>query len=216
MSYNLIAYLGIVMVLIMQLCSASYIAFKTTEALISFVDGFAFIYRRGSIIANYMGQFEISFGILFYATSVMITALSVYGAMHYWDMIEERDKAVAEEGFLGVSVSFLDILKFGILGMVIVVVTFYSAYSIGETVDQLIGWVDDWSSDASRKFQEAVNKETGGKDVDGTSIMNDIQYHGATVIYSWGVFTSIILGSNIFAYMYLGFKRLEDCNLDDV
>jgi len=201
MSYNLIAYLGIVMVLISQLCSAAYIAYKTTEALVSFVDGFAIVYRRGSIIANYMGQFEVAFGILFYATSMMVSVLAVYGAMHYWDMIEERDKAVAEEGFLGVSVSFLDILKFAILGMVVVVVTFYSAYSIGETVDELIGWVDDWSSDATRKFKEAINKETGGADVDGTSIMNDIQYHGATVIYSWGVFTSIILGSYLFTYM---------------
>lgn len=201
MSYNLIAYLGIVMVLISQLCSAAYISYKTTEALVSFTDGFAFVYRRGSIIANYMGQFEIVFGVMFFATSMMTSVLAVYGAMHYWDMIEERDKAVASEGFLGVSVSFLDILKMGILGMVVVVVTFYSAYSIGETVDQLIGWVDDWSSDASRKFAEGINKITGGKDVDGTSIMNDIQYHGATVIYSWMVFTSLILGSYIFTYM---------------
>lgn len=40
--------------------------------------------------------------------------------------------------------------------------------------------------------------------------------HAATVIYSWMVFTWIILGSHIFAYMYLDFDRLENCNLDDV
>lgn len=43
-----------------------------------------------------------------------------------------------------------------------------------------------------------------------------MQYHGVTAIYSWAVFTWLILGADIFAYMYLGFKRVEDCNLDDV
>lgn len=145
MSFNLMAYLGITIVLIAQLHSAAYIAYKTTMAAIDFEKGLAITYRRGSIIANYMGQFEFSFVIMFLATSMMVSVMALYGAMHYWDMIEQRDKEVAEEGFLGVSVSALDMMKFTIVGIVVVVVTYYSAYSIGETVDELIGWADNWS-----------------------------------------------------------------------
>lgn len=160
-----------------------------------------------------MGQYEIVYGILFFATPLGLTMMALYGAMHFWDMVAERETAVADEGFFGVAVSNIDAIKLMTLGLVVAVVTYYSSYSIGETLDELIGWFDKMDDHVD---DEATNKINGSSDTPGTSIITDLQYHGVTVIYTWFIFTFMILGSNMFAMNYGVFKRLEDCNLDDV
>lgn len=160
-----------------------------------------------------MGQWEIVFGTLFYATPLGLTVMGLYGAMHIWDMVEEREVAVANEGFFGVAVSNMDMLKFMVLGLTVAVVTFYASYSIGELLDELVGWFDEMDTELD---DEATNKTTGSKDIAGTAAITHLQYHGITVIYTWAVYTFMILGSNMFAMNYGVFKRLEDCNLDDV
>ena len=210
---NVIVYIGDIMVLVVSLCSAAYMAVKTTEAVITFGEGYAYIYRQGSIVGNYMGQFEVVFAFLFYMLPMGLAIIATYGAMHIWDMVEERDTAVADEGFMGASVSVRDCMKFVALGIVVMVTTYWASWSIGDVVDELIGWFDKWDD---KKFSEGTDKTTGVADIAGTSLMTDLQMHAATVVYSWMVFTWIILGSHIFAYMYLGFDRLENCNLDDV
>lgn len=205
--------MGDIVVLIVQLCSAAYIIYKTTQAVISFADGLAHIYRLGSVISNYMGQYELIYVTLYYGTAFVMVIQAFYGAMTIWDMIAAREKGVEAEGFFGTAVSFMDCLKGLTLGMVVAIATYYSAYSIGETVDNLIGWFDQWDD---KKFNEGDDKRTGNPDIAGTSILTDLQYHGITVIYSWFVFTFIILGANFMAFEFMGFKRLEGCNLDDV
>lgn len=181
--------------------------------MISFGEGLAHIYRRKNIVANYMGQYEFVYVVLFYGTSMMLSLMAFYSAAHIWDMVAVREVAVANEGFMGVAVSYMDLIKFLTLGLVVAVVTYYSAYSLGEVVDDLIGWFDKMDGHVST---EGTNKETGSSDTPGTSIITDLHYHGVTVIYTWFVYTFMILGSNFFAFNFFGFKRLNDCNLDDV
>jgi hypothetical protein len=38
-------------------------------------------------------------------------------------------------------------IKFLAMGSAVLISTYYAVYSIGETVDQLIGWFDEWSDD---------------------------------------------------------------------
>lgn len=178
-----------------------------------FSDGLAHIYRRQNIILNYMGQWEIVFGTLFFATPLGLTMMALYGAMHIWNMVEEREVAVSNEGFFGVAASHMDMLRFMALGITVAVVTFYASYSIGELLDELIGWFDEMDTDLN---PEATDKTTGSKDIAGTQAITMLQYHAITVIYTWAVYTFMILGSNMFAMNYGVFKRLEDCNLDDV
>jgi len=63
-----------------------------------------------------------------------------------WETLEARE-AGATEGFLGVAVSYVTMIKFLAMGSAVLISTYYAVYSIGETVDQLIGWFDEWSDD---------------------------------------------------------------------
>ena len=49
---ELVLYLGIAMGFVIELMAAAYIIVKTTQAVVSFVEGYAFQYRGGSIIGN--------------------------------------------------------------------------------------------------------------------------------------------------------------------
>lgn len=91
--------------------------------MISFVDGLAHIYRRGSIVGNYMGQYEFLYTSLFFGTAMGLTFMALYGAMQVWDTIAERESAVANEGFYGSAVSYQDMLKGLCLGLVVAVAT---------------------------------------------------------------------------------------------
>lgn len=48
-------YIGDVALLMSSLTCAAYMAYFAVEYVISFVDGLAHMYRRGSIVGNYMG-----------------------------------------------------------------------------------------------------------------------------------------------------------------
>lgn len=160
-----------------------------------------------------MGQFELAYVVLFYATALGLTMMAFWSASSIWDSVAVREVAVAEQGFMGAAVSFLDCLKFVTLGLVVAIATYYAAYSIGETVDDLIGWFDEFDDKTGK---EGDDKDTNAKDIAGTSLLTDLQYHAVTTVYTWLVFTWIILGSNLFAMEFLGFKRLAGCNLDNV
>lgn len=45
----------------------------------------------------------------------------------------------------------MDAFKMGTLGMILCIATWITAFSIGETVDELIGWFDDWTDPAINK-----------------------------------------------------------------
>jgi len=83
---------------------------------------------------------------LFYLTPFALTVMALLGASRLWEMLEEREEGAAE-GFLGRAVSWTHAIKFMTMGMAMIVTTYYAAYSIGEVVDQLIGWFDEWSDD---------------------------------------------------------------------
>ena len=102
-----------------------------------------------------MGQYEFTFAILFFGTPMVLAMAAIYGAMQIWNTIAEREEAVATEGFLGAVVSMNDLFKFGCLGLVVSVVTWYSAHSIGEVVDELLGWFDQMDDKAGN---EGTNK----------------------------------------------------------
>jgi hypothetical protein len=45
----------------------------------------------------------------------------------------------------------MDAFKMGTLGTILCIATWTTAFSIGETVDELIGWFDDWTDAANNK-----------------------------------------------------------------
>jgi hypothetical protein len=55
--------------------------------------------------------------------------MAFYGAVHVWDTIAEREKAVATEGFFGSAVSYRDMIKDLTLGWAVLVVDIMVAWS---------------------------------------------------------------------------------------
>jgi len=71
-------------------------------------------------------------------------------------MLEARE-AGAAEGFFGRAVSGTHAIEFITMGTAVVATTFYAAYSVGETIDETIGWFKVWTQN-SWKFTEASRK----------------------------------------------------------
>lgn len=165
-----------------------------------------------------MGLYETLFNVLYGLTSLYITVSSFTAAGALWTSVEQREADVADKGQYGVAVSTLDAMKFGAIGMIVAMGTWISAYSMGNTVDELIGWFDDWTdpshNDASKEGHDKDDGDQLGPD--GTSLSYDFFYHAITVVYSWIVFSAIIVGSHLFSYFYLGFKPVENCDLTNV
>lgn len=93
--------------------------------------------------------------------------------------------------------------------------TWISAYTLGSTADELIGWFDEYSD---KTKTEGTDTNTNEVAVDGTSIEVDLLYHSITALYSYVVLSSMWLGgywfvNNFSPYgVYLG----PDCDLDQV
>merc|ERR1712070_246121 len=139
--------MGTAAFLTIEMCIAAFIAYKTIQAAVNFAQGFAFLYL---------------------ATALSIVIVSFFGASRMWEFIEEREEGAAE-GFLGRAFSWAYAIKFFTMGAAILVGTYYSAYSIGETVDNLIGWMDDWD--------DKEDNEATGSITPGTAFSYDLNYH---------------------------------------
>lgn len=206
-------YIGTTMVLSVCLLSAGYIVLVSAKAAISFEDGFAFTYRGYSNIGNNVAIFEVVFAVLFILTSLTITISALMGASDIWSTVELRELAVASDGFYGTAVSMMDALKLGVLGTVVAMATWVGAYAMGETVDKLIGWWDEWSDDAGK---EGTGYKADEADAYGTSAQKDFLYHSITVAYTWLTFTAIIVGSVVFFNQFMVFKDVPGCDVTEV
>ena len=96
-------------------------------------------------------------------------------------------------------------IKALVLGVVVMAANIFTSWSLGKTLEYLIGWFDEWADvldDISfRKDKEGADKnDPNVVDIPGTSIMIDLQYHAVTVIYTWLVYNAIMLGAHAFAY----------------
>ena len=103
-------------------------------------------------------------------------------------------------------------IKFLAMGSAVLISTYYAVYSIGETVDQLIGWFDEWSDDE----RSEATQQNGTAYIDGTAFTWDVQLHAVHVIASWFVFNFIIFAGHWLAGEKLNFTELEGCDLDGV
>lgn len=100
------------------------------------------------------------------------------------------------------------------MGVAVVMVTYYAAYSIGETVDQLLAWFDKWV-EADRENTECTRTGTPGCDSRaGSSLFYDLSYHMVTLVYSWFLYTFMIFGVHWLASQNMKFNELENCDLE--
>jgi len=182
------------------------------------MDGFAFTYRLNSTLGNQLYIYELVFAILFLITSLATSIASLYGASNVWEAVEAREAGAKANGQFGSAVSVMDALKFGALGGVVAMGTWIAAYSMGQTVDELIGWFDEWSDPSSNDApKEGDDKDDSDNvDPDGTSIRYDFMYHAITIVYTWVTFTAIMVGGQYFFLNFFQFKDAQDCDLSQV
>lgn len=214
-SGSMMMYLGDAMYLAANFMAAAWIIYKTTLAAISFQDGFAYLYRNGSVNGNDIGLWELLFTLKYLGTAFVITIVAYVAASDIWTTMEARDLAVAQNGFFGKAVSTMDLLKFMVMGGISIMSTFIAAHAMGETVDNLIGWFDEWSDPVNNKRDQEATVD-GTTDIAGTSLKNDLLYHAITAVYTWAVFFGIYLGGQIFANEFSGFSLVQNCDLSDV
>jgi len=216
-SPELLMYIGDIVILTINLVSAAWVVVKTVEQGISFTNGFYALYGNGSAFGNLMGGIELFFILLHVMTSLGMTVAAIIGAMFMWEMIEGREYAALYEGKYGHAFSWPDIIKYGALGMMLAFGTWTTAWAIGETVDQTIGWFDDWM-DAINSKKEGTDKKTSRLDPAGTSLQFDYLYHSITTFYGWFTQITIMVGAWLFAYYFIsnGIAPLTGCDLAEV
>lgn len=164
-----------------------------------------------------MALYEAIFAILYLATSLTITLASLWGSSDIWSKVDQRIEGAANDGANGVAVSMLDAMKLGTLGFVVAMGTWIAAYSMGNTVDELIGWFDDWTDPTHNESDdEGSDKKSGKVDPDGTSIEYDFFYHAIVVVYSWFVFSTIAVLGEYFFITFATLKPVENCDLSNV
>jgi hypothetical protein len=112
--------------------------------------------------------------------------------------MEEREAGVLN-GFNGNTISWVNAIKFTFMGAAVVSITYYGAYSIGETIDQLLGWFDAWIA-ADRENSECTQSGTPGcESTAGASLAFDLGYHSVTLVYSWFLYTFMIFAAHWYA-----------------
>lgn len=130
-------YFGIAAALIVELCSAAYIVYKLVQSTVNIGILVASSYRLKSITGNMLGYYEFFYFSLYNVTAFAIVVMAFFGSIQMWELIEEREEGAAE-GFLGRAISWGYALRFMAIGTATIVITYYAAYAIGETLDNAI------------------------------------------------------------------------------
>jgi hypothetical protein len=114
---------------------------------------------------------------------------------------------------MGTAITPVMAMKAFTLIMVMAFGTWISAYTLGQTADELIGWFDQYADDTKKEGQD---KEDFDYDKDGTAIYYDLLYHSITAGYAYIVLSVIMVGGGWFFNNFSPFNvSLGDtCNLD--
>lgn len=170
-------------------------------------------FKGYSILQNQAGYYEFAMFAIYMATTLTLITMAFFGAIQMWELLEEREEGAAE-GFLGRAVAWDDAIRLWTLGSAVIVITYYAAYSIGETVDNAVTWIGNRVAKGN-----AECTASGGGTCDttvGNAFATDLQFQLVPAVYSWFLNTFIMVVAHVGAQRYLGFKELEDCDLDGV
>ena len=211
---SFLVYAGTIIALIVELCTAAYLAVKTVDATVSFNNGFAFNYRITTWFGNLLGLWECMAYLMFMGWSMVVIVAAFYMAMYYVDMTEAREIAAYKDGKFGTAVNFTDGIKFFVLLMIQAMAVLIAGDNLGLHADKRIDYFDDYDNDTKT---DGTSKRTGEKYMETFAAYFDLGYHAMTLMYSWVVFTWIAVGGFLFSWMYAVFHPVsETCDLSDV
>lgn len=118
------------------------------------------------------------------------------------------------DGTFGTAVTMVQAVKVFTLCMILAFGTWISAYTIGQSAGELVGFYDQYSDDTNK---EGTDKETGKRDPRGTAFAEDILYQTITAAYSYVVLSAMMVGGYWFFMNFNAYTvGLGDCDLDNV
>jgi len=165
------AYAGDLVALVLTQLAAAYAIVKTIDATIHTSKGFAFLYRGGSDMANYMGLYELISVLVYLSWSLMISIVGYIQAGLLYQQYDDRIQG-ANKGDFGVAIGETDGYKYLALGCIIGAGAWISSLMLGDSASKLLGFYDNYNSKI-----EALG------DRPGTSLQYDILYHTLTLFF---------------------------------
>lgn len=121
---------------------------------------------------------------------------------------------VKNEGSGGVPVDDAQALKLFVLCMIAGGMSIIGGFSLGDTADELIGWFDEYADDTQNEGSE--KRSPFSRDMDGTSAIYDVIYHSFTLAWGFIVFSNIVVGGFIFAFIFMWFEDPTDCDFNAI
>lgn len=199
--------------LMTSLVTAANVAVKTVDASVSFVDGFAYIYRNSSTLGNLLGAWELFFVMAFLVWSLGVTYMSFEVVSGLADILNARELAAYTDGQFGVTLDMFQAIKAIIILMLMATTTWVAGCALSDNADELLDWFNHYQDDTKTEADTKVNSIV---DEDGTAITYDLVYHSTTLVYAYTVFTTIIFGSYYFMHHYGQFKPVQNCDLENI
>ena len=189
--------------LMTSLVTAANLAVKTVDASVSFVDGFAYIYRNSTTLGNILGAWELFFILAFLVWSLDLTYKSFELSSGLVDILNHREYAAYTEGQFGYTLDMFQAIKAIILLMTLATATWVSGQALADNADELLDWFNHYHDKTKNEADTKVNSVV---DEDGTAITYDLTYHTVTLVYAYIVFTTIIGGGYYFFSLFSEFK----------
>lgn len=139
----------------------------TVDTAVSASGAFYFNYANESTFSNRLGIYELLTVGAFNGWALLVIILSLVSASELWQMTDNR-LAEAEAESIGVETPIrLDLaIKTATLCMVLAFGVVVSAYSLGDTANELVSWFDKYDDDTN---SEGTANGASDKDPAGTS-----------------------------------------------
>lgn len=144
-------YFACLSALIIIIASSAFVAVKTTAAAVNFSLGYYFQYAGASREGDLMYAWELIFVSAWLLWSLAVTVGGYYEAAQIIDTLGARELGVHTDGTMGTAVTPVMAMKAFTLIMVMAFGTWISAYVLGQTADELIGWFDQYADDTKKE-----------------------------------------------------------------
>lgn len=128
--------------------------------------------------------------------------------------MDQRLAEVKSEGQAGMSIDFIDAMKFVVICIVVGITQMVAAFSLGDVASKLITWFDSYA--ATNTKNDATNKKTGDATPEGTAAKHDIVYHYITLFGYYSLFTVIAVGGHWFGQHITPFNVDFECDFTAV
>jgi len=117
-------------------------------------------------------------------------------------MTEDRmAEAAAESIGLENAITWEKAIKMLALLMILVAANIIGAGGMSMTVDELVGWFDQYQEEAKQRSSDS----NGNLDPLGQGAENDIWYHLGILLYSWLQLGLIVLFGHLFPVILMGY-----------